>query len=74
MHDEFEMEERRLFYVAMTRAQDILVISTANKINVKKVGYSPYVKEIEKIEKVLNTCDLNEGCKLRNLSMMNLYL
>ncbi len=67
-HDEFEMEERRLFYVAMTRAQDILVISTANKINVKKVGYSPYVKEIEKIEKVLNTCDLNEGCKLRNLS------
>ncbi len=35
--DEFEMEERRLFYVAMTRAQDILVISTANKINVKKL-------------------------------------
>lgn len=67
IHDEFEMEERRLFYVAMTRAQDILVVSTADKINVKKVGYSPYVKEIEKIEKVLNKCDLNEMCEKRDL-------
>ena len=56
MPDEFEMEERRLFYVAMTRAQDILVVSTANKIKVNKVGYSPYIKEIEKIENVLNSC------------------
>ena len=67
--DDFEMEERRLFYVAMTRAQDILVLSTADKINVKKVGYSPYVKEIEKIENVLNTCNLMEQeCQEHNLS------
>lgn len=60
--DEFEMEERRLFYVAMTRAQDILVVSSADKINVKRVGYSPYVKEIEKIEKVRNRCDELKTC------------
>jgi len=67
--DEFEMEERRLFYVAMTRAQDILVVSTADKINVNKVGYSPYIKEIEKIEKVLNSCNLlEEECKEHKLS------
>lgn len=66
--DEFEMEERRLFYVAMTRAQDILVVSTADKINVNKVGYSPYIKEIEEIENVLTQCNPKEGCKLRNLS------
>ena len=68
LQDGFKMEERRLFYVAMTRAQDILVISTADKINVKKVGYSPYIKEIEKIENVLESCNLEEGCKLRDLS------
>ncbi|UTB34086.1 MAG: hypothetical protein NKF70_12050 [Methanobacterium sp. ERen5] len=39
--DTFDLEERRLFYVAMTRAQDVLVVSTADKINVKKVGFSP---------------------------------
>ena len=66
MPDEFEMEERRLFYVAMTRAQDILVVSTADKINVKKVGYSPYIQEIEKIEKVLDSCNLlEEECEER---------
>ena len=69
IHDEFEMEERRLFYVAMTRAQDILVVSTADKINVKKVGFSPYVKEIEKIEKVLDSCNLmKEECKVKEIS------
>ena len=69
INDDFEMEERRLFYVAMTRAQDILVVSTANKITSNKVGYSPYIKEIEKIETVLDSCNLmEEGCKDRNLS------
>lgn len=65
--DEFAMEERRLFYVAMTRAQDILVVSTADKINVKRVGYSPYVKEIERIENVLNKCNFIEECEKRDL-------
>lgn len=66
--DEFSMEERRLFYVAMTRAQDVLVVSTADKIKVNKVGYSPYVKEIEKIEEVTNSCQSMEECKNRDLS------
>ncbi|ADZ09868.1 UvrD/REP helicase [Methanobacterium lacus] len=66
--DEFDMEERRLFYVAMTRAQDVLVVSTADKIKVNKVGYSPYVKEIEKIEEVTNSCKFMEMCKDRDLS------
>ena len=68
MPDEFEMEERRLFYVAMTRAQDVLVVSTANKIKVNKVGFSPYIKEIEKIEDVMNSCKYMEECKNRDLS------
>lgn len=66
--DEFDMEERRLFYVAMTRAQDVLVVSTADKIKVNKVGYSPYVKEIEKIEEVTNSCNFMKMCKDRDLS------
>ena len=68
MPDEFEMEERRLFYVAMTRAQDVLVVSTADKIKVNKVGFSPYIKEIEQIEDVMNTCNYMEECKDRDLS------
>ena len=68
MPDEFEMEERRLFYVAMTRAQDVLVVSTADKIKVNKVGFSPYIKEIEKIEDVMNSCNYMEECKHRDLS------
>jgi len=39
-------EERRLFYVAMTRAQDILIISTAQRIRTRKVGHSPFIKEL----------------------------
>ena len=68
MPDDFEMEERRLFYVAMTRAQDVLVVSTADKIKVNKVGYSPYIKEIEQIEDVMNSCNYMEECKNRDLS------
>lgn len=68
LSDEFDMEERRLFYVAMTRAQDVLVVSTADKIKVNKVGYSPYVKEIEKIEDVTNSCNFMKMCKNRDLS------
>ncbi|MGB9845516.1 ATP-dependent DNA helicase [Methanothermobacter tenebrarum] len=50
-------EERRLFYVAMTRAQDILIISTAQRIRTRKVGYSPFIKEL------VRECELEWGCK-----------
>lgn len=33
MNEYFEDEEKRLFYVAMTRARDLLIINTANKVN-----------------------------------------
>jgi DNA helicase-2/ATP-dependent DNA helicase PcrA len=66
--DTFDLEERRLFYVAMTRAQDVLVVSTADKINVKKVGYSPYVNEIEGVQDVTDTCNFIEECKSRDLN------
>ena len=39
-------EDRRLFYVAMTRAQDALIISTASRINTQNVGFSPYIHEL----------------------------
>ncbi|HIH61268.1 MAG TPA: ATP-dependent helicase [Methanobacteriales archaeon] len=50
-------EERRLFYVAMTRAQDILIISTAQRIRTRKVGHSPFIKEL------IDKCELEWGCK-----------
>lgn len=39
-------EDRRLFYVAMTRAQDALIISTAPRINTRKVGISPFITDL----------------------------
>lgn len=50
-------EERRVFYVAMTRAQDILIISTAPRIYTRKVGHSPFIKEL------VEECELEWGCK-----------
>jgi len=50
-------EERRLFYVAMTRAQDILIISTTQRIRTRNVGHSPFIKELVK------ECELEWGCR-----------
>ena len=40
-------EERRLFYVAVTRAKDILYLSYAKYDNIKKITFvaSPFLKE-----------------------------
>lgn len=66
--NESENEERRLFYVAMTRAQDNLIISTTDKINVQKVGYSPFIEEIKKIGDFTYNCDeLVKNCQERDL-------
>ncbi len=66
--NEAENEERRLFYVAMTRAQDNLIISTTDKINVQKVGYSPFIKEIKEIGDFTYNCDeIVESCQKRDL-------
>lgn len=39
-------DERRLFYVAMTRARDWLSISRHNKVNTSKVAESPYFSSL----------------------------
>lgn len=66
--DESENEERRLFYVAMTRAQDNLIISTTNKINVQKVGYSPFIEEISELGDFTYNCnEIVESCQKRDL-------
>ena len=44
-----EYEEKRLFYVAMTRARDLLIINTAEKISPlskRKAGETPWLKTI----------------------------
>ena len=65
--DESTDEERRLFYVAMTRAQDNLIISTADRINSRRVGYSPFVHELIDMEKLCETCeDMTEECRLND--------
>ncbi|RPJ06498.1 MAG: ATP-dependent helicase, partial [Spirochaetaceae bacterium] len=53
--DEHLEEELRLFYVAITRAQDLLVITVPDKINVRKAKRSSFVKMIE--EYVTETVD-----------------
>ncbi len=40
-------EELRLFYVAMTRAQDLLILCVPEKINVRKASPSRFLKMIE---------------------------
>lgn len=80
--DESANEERRLFYVAMTRAQDNLIISTADKIKSRKVGYSPFVEELIEMGKLCESCeDMTEECSLNddedkeplNLSYSSIY-
>jgi DNA helicase II / ATP-dependent DNA helicase PcrA len=44
--EEHIRDERRLFYVGMTRAENILLISSADKINVRGGGPSRFIKEI----------------------------
>lgn len=42
-----DADERRLFYVAMTRAKSWISLTAHEKVNVTKVKPSPYLKEIE---------------------------
>ncbi|MBK6534325.1 MAG: ATP-dependent helicase [Deltaproteobacteria bacterium] len=41
-----DADERRLFYVAMTRARDLLVLSTHEQVTSKSVKPSPYFSEV----------------------------
>jgi len=39
-------EQERLFYVGITRAQDLLALSGSEKVNVQKRGLSPFITEL----------------------------
>lgn len=41
------LDERKLFYVGMTRARDILVFATSDKINKRGSGPSRFIREIK---------------------------
>lgn len=41
-----DVDERRLFYVAMTRARDLLVLSTHDRVTTRAVQASPYLTEV----------------------------
>ena len=45
-----EEEERRLFYVALTRAKDIVNILTYDRNGAKKLKISPYIQEMKEKE------------------------
>jgi len=60
-----EEEDRRLFYVGMTRAQDSLIISTADKVNTRGGGVSPFIEKEIGIENFKTPNDLIECCKKR---------
>lgn len=45
-----DADERRLFYVAMTRARDWLSISRHGRINTRAVAASPYYRELAHLE------------------------
>lgn len=53
------LEERRLFYVSMTRAQDLLIIS-ATENHRQRIGYSPFIEEL-KGKSGLMPVDANEA-------------
>jgi len=50
------IDERKLFYVAVTRARDLLIIGTADKVKKRGGGPSPFVKEMlgEDLENAAN--------------------
>ena len=58
-------EERRLFYVGMTRAQDSLIISTADKVNTRGGGISPFIQEDIGLGEFKTPNDLIECCEER---------
>jgi DNA helicase II / ATP-dependent DNA helicase PcrA len=58
-------EERRLFYVGMTRAQDSLIISTADKVNSRGGGISPFIDEEIGLENFQDQKGLINSCKER---------
>lgn len=60
-------EERRLFYVAMTRAQDNLIISTSDKTKIGNDSYSPFITEDIGFEKFSDINALIEDCKEREV-------
>lgn len=43
-----DADERRLFYVALTRARDLAVVSRHERVNTAKVGPSPYWSDISR--------------------------
>jgi DNA helicase-2/ATP-dependent DNA helicase PcrA len=53
-------DERRLFYVAMTRARDLLVIGSADKVNVRGGGPSKFIQEIKQGAIVKSIGDIKE--------------
>lgn len=59
-------EEHRLFYVAMTRAQDNLIISTSKDETDKTTDYSPFIKDIG-IEKFTDPDCIVDTCKEREI-------
>ncbi|WBF06780.1 UvrD-helicase domain-containing protein [Methanothermobacter thermautotrophicus] len=46
-----EIEERRLFYVGMTRAQDMLIVS-ATKNHRGRIGYSEFIEDLIKTSRI----------------------
>jgi len=56
-------DERRLFYVGMTRAEDMLVIGSADKVKVRGGGPSPFISEIKKDAIVRSIKEIKERPK-----------
>ncbi|CAN2040849.1 DNA helicase II / ATP-dependent DNA helicase PcrA [Candidatus Magnetomoraceae bacterium gMMP-15] len=70
-------EERRLFYVAMTRAQDILYLSRAEKRlvfgKIKSQSPSPFLKDVEETLRMNEQVFSHKKNKLPQQVQMNLF-
>ena len=61
-HDAEEMEEeRRMFYVALTRAKRLLSVFSVQRMHGKETKVSRFVKEMQKTDR-----ELRAGCRLRH--------
>jgi DNA helicase-2/ATP-dependent DNA helicase PcrA len=66
-----DAEERRLFYVGLTRARDWVALSSHAKVNTQSAKASPYIQEVERL---VEATHLPTGAQARGIERPDLTI